>query len=69
MKARITPHQRYALDRLRRLSSLMGDNRWVYEKDSGAPAALDHLYRKGYVEREIRTGPRGGEHVYYRPLP
>jgi hypothetical protein len=65
MTARLTKHQKETLAYLARLSATAREG-WVDAKVSGAPAALEHLYRKGYVEREIRIGPRGGEHPYYR---
>ncbi len=69
--ARVTTHQRWALGMLARKCRQTVGERWgegyVLGKDVGAPAALEHLYRKGYVERIIETGPRGGEHKLYRP--
>lgn len=70
---RLTTHQKWTLMRLRRLSSVGGlfapayAHEFVLGKDVGAPAALEHLVRKGYVEREVQYGPRGGEHRLYRP--
>lgn len=66
--ARVTGHQRWALGQLARRSRVAtASEGWVLGKDVGAPAAMEHLYRKGYVERKIETGPRGGEHKLYRP--
>lgn len=67
---RITPHQKETLLGLARKAMLMATERpgrWIHAKDSGGPSALEHLYRKGYAERDIRIGERGGEHLYYRP--
>jgi hypothetical protein len=80
-KARPTAHQADVLHRLvrRALRSEVehvagsviysGDMRWVSDRSCGGPQALWHLYRKGYATYEVRTGPRGGEHYYYRPTP
>lgn len=73
-KARLTKHQRETLERLNRLSRQtylrhegIGDiGKWILDRDCGGPQALAHLYRKGYVERDIQRGPRGGEKVLYR---
>jgi hypothetical protein len=69
MSARLTPHQRDTLADLRRRARLLSGNGygWVYGRDVGAPTACEHLVRKGYAERKIVRGPRGGEHRYYRP--
>lgn len=67
---RLTPHQKDTLLTLARRSMLLATERpgrFVFSKDCGGPAALDHLVAKGYAEREYRPGPRGGEHYYYRP--
>lgn len=72
---KLTKHQRETLLRLARLSRTQaiegvrpdGFARWILDKDCGGPAALEHLYDKGYVERQTRRGPRGGYHYYYRP--
>lgn len=79
-KARPTSHQAGVLARLVRRSTgglapqrvagvLISSNelRWVLDSNCGGPMALHHLWAKGYAERDVRTGPRGGEHVYYRP--
>lgn len=68
--ARLTKHQKETLLRLCRAANLTytpRPGRWILDKDCGGPAALEHLYFKGYAEREIRIGPRGGERCYYRP--
>jgi hypothetical protein len=72
MSARVTPHQKWALENLRRLMGSAGTEfldmpgvKWVSAKDSGAPAAMEHLVRKGFVERRTDTGPRGGELRFY----
>lgn len=68
--SRVTTHQRWALGQLARKVRAQTANDhegWVLGKDVGAPAAMEHLARKGYVERKIETGPRGGEHKLYRP--
>jgi hypothetical protein len=75
-----TSHQSYVLARLvrsstgglapQRVSGVLitsHELRWVKDTSCGGPMALQHLYRKGYAEYEVRRGPRGGEHVYYRP--
>ena len=69
MRPRLTPHQRRTLECLKRLSNspLYSDDGWVSWNDCGSRAALDHLFRKGYVNRIVKIGPRGGEHPYYRP--
>ena len=63
---RLTPNQR---ERLLLLARHTGGppGRWVHDRECGGPSALWHLWDKGYVERQFRTGPRGGEYVYYRP--
>lgn len=66
-KPRLTPHQKWAFQHLARLSA-RADAGWVLAKDSGSPAAMEHLYHKGYAERKIKRGPRGGEHRLYRPV-
>ena len=73
---RLTPHQKWALERLERLSRpIVRDGlgapitwRWVHVKDTGCPAAMEHLVRKGYADLDVARGPRGGEHRYYRPV-
>lgn len=68
-KPRITPHQK------RVLTSLMYWSRKNPSKDGfvdgkflGAPAALEHLFKKGYAERSLVVGPRGGHRYEYRPV-
>lgn len=39
---------------------------WVDVKFIGCRGTLDRLVAKGYAEVEIRRGPRGGEHRFYR---
>ena len=72
----LTPHQKWALCRLARMTRASMSSQsfveraqegFVLGKDVGAPAAMEHLARKGYVERKIEIGPRGGEHKLYRP--
>lgn len=67
--ARLTAHQLSTLRYLARKSGQRWDAAWVLGSDVGAPAACEHLHRKGFVERSTRVGPRGGEHHYYRPTP
>lgn len=77
---RPTPHQAEVLGRLVQRSTgglapqriagvLINSNelRWVKATSLGSEMALWHLYRKGYATLDVRTGPRGGEHNYYRP--
>lgn len=67
---RLTPHQATTLRALAKKATVLANGRpgrWILDKDCGGPAALEHLFRKGYVMRDLRTGPRGGEHAYYRP--
>lgn len=64
--ARLTPHQKSTLARLNTLAQHARDG-WVLAKDSGAPAALEHLMAKGYAARKEEVGPRGGRILYYRP--
>lgn len=61
---RLTRHQREVLDRLTRLSR---DGRWVEYKYIGSRGAIAKLVEKGYVERSVRYGPRGGQHHVCRP--
>lgn len=66
-KARLTKNQK---ERLLMLGDRCGSDRpgrWILDRDCGGPAALWHLFDKGFVEREFRYGPRGGEKDYYRP--
>ena len=65
MPARLTQHQQRILNVLTRRSTIA--DRWVYGKDIGALMALKHLTEKGYAEEAVNFGPRGGEHLYYRP--
>lgn len=68
--ARLTPHQKERLLRLARLAMMLATDRpgkFIHARDCGGPAALEHLTAKGYVECEIRRGPLGGQHLYYRP--
>jgi hypothetical protein len=68
--SRVTPHQRDTLRRVARMAASRReslDGGWVHVKDSGAPAACEHLYRKGYLARRVQFGVRGGEHRYYTP--
>ena len=65
---RLTSNQRDRLLRLGRVSRIPGTSgRWILDTDCGGPAALAHLYRKGYVDRSTTIGPRGGEKLFYRP--
>lgn len=65
---KLTKHQKETLLQLCRMSRKNVDAyEWILDKDCGGPAALEHLYDKGYVERQTRRGPRGGYHYYYRP--
>jgi hypothetical protein len=68
MKVRLTKHQEHALD-LIHLRGRAGDGyRFVSEKEPGlGPAVCAHLFRKGYIDRHIEIGPRGGKHIYVRP--
>ena len=70
--ARVTGHQREALGDLKARSwskAVEAHVRWVDERYTGSRQALDHLWRKGLVERREATGPRGGHWYEYRPLP
>lgn len=62
--ARLTPHQKSTLSRLTRLSG--GEHKWVHVKDCGSAGGLEHLYHKGYADRKVEIGERGGTHLYYR---
>lgn len=63
---RLTPNQRDVLVRLCRWAG-EPPGRWTLDRDLGQRSALEHLWSKGYADRERRYGPRGGEHLYYRP--
>lgn len=65
-KPRLTQHQKRVLADLKRASRWARDG-WAAAADVGAPAGLEHLVDKGYAERQMREGPRGGRHLYYRP--
>lgn len=43
------------------------ERKWVSGRDVGAPAGCEHLVEKGFAERRVEYGPRGGEHLFYRP--
>lgn len=70
-KPRLTSHQREVLARLRKRSETsgrVGQGGWVRADVIGSAGACAHLVDKGYVERKEESGPRGGEHHYYRPI-
>lgn len=46
---------------------LVGELAWVKQTSIGSEMGLWHLWCKGYAEQDVRMGPRGGEHAYYRP--
>lgn len=62
-RARLTPNQH---DRLLRLARPMHRDRWILGRECGGEAALDHLTAKGYAERKLEYGPRGGHLYHYR---
>lgn len=67
-KVRLTPNQRDRLLRLGRASFIPGTSgRWILDRHCGGPAALAHLYQKGFADRSLQFGPRGGDLNYYRP--
>lgn len=65
-RPRLTPHQREVLGDLRRRSG--SKHRWVDVRDIGSRTACEHLVAKGYAERKVDHGPRGGELLSYRPV-
>lgn len=68
--AKITKHQRETLMDLAFRSTVIGSGRpgrFIWDRECGGPAALQHLYEKGLVERTFNFGPRGGEKACYRP--
>jgi hypothetical protein len=68
MRPRLTPHQRDVLRDLERVSERLDvRGSWVGLDVIGSRAGLDHLVDKGYAERRMTYGPRGGEHPEYRP--
>jgi hypothetical protein len=71
-RRRLTPHQRDTLRDLTVTSARnlrAGQDGWVPWRWIGARAALGHLVDKGYAERRMTHGPRGGERPEYRPVP
>lgn len=71
-RPRLTPHQKEVLMDLTlssRRNERFANQGWVDGKDIGARAALDHLVRKGYADKQMRYGPRGGQRPHYRPIP
>jgi len=62
----LTKHQRAIWNQLKRWSNHTQDH-WVHGSMIGSSGALEHLVRKGYAERDVYYGPRGGEHRRYRP--
>jgi hypothetical protein len=64
-RRRLTPHQRYVLAQLERMSR--GGN-WISLDNIGSKGALEQLVDKGFAQRDELAGPRGGRHLYYRPL-
>lgn len=66
MTARLTPHQKYALARLTAMSG--GEGHWVRATDAGCVGGLRRSWVKGHLARKVERGPRGGEHVFYRPI-
>lgn len=40
---------------------------WVPAEDIDDRGALEQLFEKGFVERKIAYGPKGGAHKLYRP--
>lgn len=63
-RPKLTPHQREVFDRIARFTR-DGDH-FVHEQNIGCHGACWRLVRKGYVEAARVSGPRGGEHWYYR---
>lgn len=63
---KLTTHQAEVLARLKRLSGRYG-NGWVAVRYIGSRGALEKLVEKGWAQVDVRRGPRGGEHRYYRP--
>lgn len=67
---RLTPNQKDRIWLLgRKSATIFGAERpgkWVSAKECGGPSALEHLYHKGYADRHIVIGPRGGEILTYR---
>lgn len=68
---RLTPHQRRVYDRLERffLRRLGSRDPWVPLDKVGSRGALEHCVVKGWARRQVTLGPRGGEHLSYRPTP
>lgn len=65
-RPRLSPHQREVLGRLTRISG--SSRRWVIARNIGSRTACEHLVDKGYAERQVESGPRGGELLSYRPV-
>lgn len=63
---KLTSHQREVNARLQRLSRHTAQG-WVSAAHIGSRHALDRLVEKGCADRKVETGPRGGEHKFYRP--
>jgi hypothetical protein len=65
-RPRLTTHQREVLGRLTRYAGPR--RRWVTLDNIGSRTACEHLVAKGYAERQVDHGPRGGELLSYRPV-
>ncbi len=66
-RGKLTPHQREVYERIERISRRISD-RWVAARSIGSAGACAHLVAKGWIERMVEYGPRGGELYRYRPL-
>lgn len=65
---RISTHQKTVLELLKERSGhATGGYKFVEPGDGLAPAALEHLHRKGFVDKHVHVGLRGGKHNLYRP--
>lgn len=66
-RPRLTAHQREVFDRLQRKARFRLDG-FVAADVIGSHGALEHLFEKGYAERQTSNGPRGGVHYFYKPV-
>lgn len=66
-RERLTQHQAGVLADLRKLSARKPDG-WVRHSEIGAAGACQKLVDKGYAEKRVALGARGGQHPWYRPL-